>query len=257
MKYNFDYTKHTKELVPLLLELEKIKKMTPKVFSKLMKAHPKNDNNLFTKDEIIIGYRNLAGTNGLAETSDLILEKIKKKPTRTQSGVAPITVLTKPFPCPGKCIFCPSDVRMPKSYLSDEPGAQRAERNWFDPYLQTYNRLQALSNIGHSVSKAELIILGGTWSFYPEAYQIWFIKECFRALNDFGSENDDRQNVEDRYAELEQKMLKKSKTVMSNKPAQNKETMEGFKIEGKKIDKTYNQTVSRLYVAPEKLGGFA
>jgi elongator complex protein 3 len=256
MKYNFDYTKHTKELVPLLLELEQIKKFTPKVFSKLMKAHPKNDKTLFSKDEVVIGYRNLAGSNGLSEISDSILDLIKKKPARTQSGVAPITVLTKPFPCPGKCIFCPSDVRMPKSYLSDEPGAQRAERNWFDPYLQTYNRLQALSNIGHSVSKAELIVLGGTWSFYPEAYQIWFIKECFRALNDFGTKNDDRKNVEERYAELEQKMLKRSTSVMSNDPKKNKVTMDGFKIEGKKIDKTYNQTVSTLYVAPEKLGGF-
>jgi elongator complex protein 3 len=256
MKYNFDYTKHTKKLVPLLLQLEKTKSLTPKSFSKLIKKFPKNDKTVFNKDEIVIGYRNLAGTNGISKVDDSILEIIKKKPMRTQSGVAPITVLTKPFPCPGKCIFCPSDVRMPKSYLSDEPGAQRAERNWFDPYLQTYNRLQALSNIGHSVSKAELIVLGGTWSFYPEDYQIWFIKECFRALNDFGTKVDDRKNVEEVYATLEQKMLKKSKSVMSNNPEKNKETMDGFKIEGKKIDKTYNQTVSRLYVAPEKLGGF-
>ena len=26
-------------------------------------------------------------------------------------------------PRSGKCIFCPTDVRMPKSYLHDEPGA--------------------------------------------------------------------------------------------------------------------------------------
>ena len=52
------------------------------------------------------------------------------RPVRTQSGVTPVTVLTKPYPCPGECIFCPNDVRMPKSYLSDEPGAQRAEDNY-------------------------------------------------------------------------------------------------------------------------------
>jgi elongator complex protein 3 len=75
---------------------------------------------------------------------------------------------------------------MPKSYLRDEPGAQRAERNQFDPYLQVYNRLQALQNIGHPTGKVELIILGGTWSYYPEKYQIWFVKRCFEALNDFG-----------------------------------------------------------------------
>jgi len=61
---------------------------------------------------------------------------------------------------------------MPKSYLADEPGAQRDLINNFDPYLQTYNRLQALSNIGHPIDKVEVIILGGTWSYYPEHYQI-------------------------------------------------------------------------------------
>jgi len=97
-----------------------------------------------------------------------------------------VTVLTKPFPCPGKCVFCPNDVRMPKSYLAREPGCQRAAQNAFDPYLQTYNRLLAFSAMGHSQDKAELIVLGGTFSFYPEEYQRWFVKRCFDALNDLG-----------------------------------------------------------------------
>ena len=53
---------------------------------------------------------------------------------------------------------------MPKSYLADEPGAQRAEQHRFDPYLQTWNRLDAYRQIGHPVDKVELIVLGGTWS---------------------------------------------------------------------------------------------
>src|SRR5258708_381732 len=92
---------------------------------------------------------------------------------------------------------------MPKSYLADEPGAQRAERNFFDPYLQTYNRLQAFHNTGHQVAKVELIILGGTWSYYPEGYQIWFVKECLRALNEFGEGIDSRKEVEQRYLDME------------------------------------------------------
>lgn len=126
----------------------------------------------------------------------LSVEEVKKirlaiqmKNTRTISGVTPVTVLTKPFPCPGKCIFCPNDVRMPKSYVSSEPGAQRAEHNKFDPYFQTYNRLCAYGSIGHPTDKVELIILGGTWSFYPKDYQIWFIKRCFDAMNDFNSDD--------------------------------------------------------------------
>ena len=261
MNYTFDYTKHTEELVPLLLEIERTVKITHDKFSKILRAHPKSDGSMFGKDEIVLAYKALAGTHGLLPLNEAFLETIRKKPTRTQSGVAPITVLTKPFPCPGKCIFCPSDIRMPKSYLSDEPGAQRAERNWFDPYLQTYNRLQALSNMGHSVNKAELIILGGTWSYYPESYQIWFIKECFRALNDFGI-SDDRKNIEKYYEQLEKKLLEKTTAVLSNVPEKNKVVMKDFEVAGDTVHavgsttKTYNQTVSSLYVAPEKLGGF-
>jgi elongator complex protein 3 len=73
---------------------------------------------------------------------------------------------------------------MPKSYLSDEPACQRAERNYFDPYLQVVSRLQALTHMGHITDKIELIVLGGTWSDYPAGYQIWFVSELFRALND-------------------------------------------------------------------------
>src|SRR5690606_5847504 len=135
--------------------------------------------------QLVMGYQQLIKDNKLDENEEL-MKRIRMKPIRTISGVTPVTVLTKPFPCPGRCIFCPNDVRMPKSYLADEPGAQRAERNRFDPYLQTYNRLLAFSNTGHNIEKVELIVLGGTWSFYPEEYKIWFIKRCFDAMNDFG-----------------------------------------------------------------------
>ena len=36
-----------------------------------------------------------------------------------------------------------------------------------------------------TVDKVELIVLGGTWSDYPRDYQLWFIRELFRALNDW------------------------------------------------------------------------
>jgi elongator complex protein 3 len=78
---------------------------------------------------------------------------------------------------------------MPKSYLANEPGAQRAGMHRFDPYAQTWSRLSALYWIGHPVEKVELIVLGGTWSSYPESYQIWFLTRVFQALNDFGRGN--------------------------------------------------------------------
>jgi elongator complex protein 3 len=105
------------------------------------------------------------------------------KPMRTQSGVAPVTVLTAPAGCPGKCIFCPDDWRMPKSYIYDEPGCQRAERDGFDPYRQTLGRIRAFESIGHDAGKVELLILGGTWSAYSRDYREWFVRRCFDAMN--------------------------------------------------------------------------
>ncbi len=67
------------------------------------------------------------------------------KPRRTASGVATITVITKPWPCASACLYCPNDVRMPKSYLANEPACQRAEHNFFDPYLQVVSRVRALA----------------------------------------------------------------------------------------------------------------
>lgn len=199
MDTNFTATKYLPQFAELFLKVEQllIEKKTDKLSDKtiwkrmqqILREYPKDGNEFFSRDELISGYRLLVANKSLSDNPELI-EMIRLKPTRTISGVTPITVLTKPFPCPGKCIFCPNDVRMPKSYIASEPGAQRAGRNAFDPYLQTYNRLLALQSIGHNVNKAELIVLGGTWSFYPESYQIWFIKRCFDALNDFGNFDD-------------------------------------------------------------------
>lgn len=119
------------------------------------------------------------------ELEKQLLSVLRMKPRRSASGVATITVITKPWPCGGDCLFCPNDIRMPKSYLHNEPACERAEQNWFDPYLQVTSRLTALSQMGHAIDKIELIVLGGTWSDYPRGYQVWFIAEMFRALNEF------------------------------------------------------------------------
>ncbi len=252
--YLFDYIKYIEQLVPLLRELETKDALTPRQFSQLLKKYPKDSDELFTKDAIVNAYRHLAGTHDLAPFREEFLLKIQMKPTRTISGVTPVTVLTKPFPCPGKCIFCPNDIRMPKSYLADEPGAQRAERNSFDPYLQTYNRLLAFENMGHRTDKIELIILGGTWSYYPERYQVWFIKECFRALNDFGEKRDDRVRIEHAYVRMRE--AQKQEFVPTNNPQENKIHLAQKQIHGDQLTQTYNQVISQLYVAPERLGGF-
>jgi len=118
------------------------------------------------------------------------LEKIlKTRPIRSLSGIVNISVLTKPYPCPGRCIFCPTEKGMPKSYLSGEPAAERAKRLKFDPYLQTKRRIEMLKFEGHPTDKIELRIVGGSFTFYPKKYQAWFIKECFRSCNSFKQSN--------------------------------------------------------------------
>jgi elongator complex protein 3 len=113
-----------------------------------------------------------------------VLRRLQMKPVRTSSGVAPVTVLTKPAGCPGKCIFCPDAEGMPKSYLPNEPGARRAAQCDFDPYRQMITRLSTFKSMGHSADKVELLILGGTWSAYAKQYRQWFVGRCLQALND-------------------------------------------------------------------------
>jgi len=188
----FDPTAHRSELVSIVDAIAAMPELDPGRLDGLLKRFPKDGRGLFSRSEIISGFRHFKAEHWPALDEAGFVARLRLRPIRTQSGVTPVTVLTRPFPCPGECIFCPNDIRMPKSYLADEPGAQRAEDNRFDPYLQTWNRLDAYRSMGHPVDKVELIILGGTWSFHPEVYQVWFVKRCFDALNDYGSGIDGR-----------------------------------------------------------------
>jgi len=144
------------------------------------------------KSALVAAYQQLV-ESGEWEPDETLLAVIRLKPVRTLSGVTTVTVLTKPYACPGKCIFCPDDVRMPKSYLPDEPGAMRAVEHQFDPYRQVRSRLEALSAVGHPTDKIELLILGGTFSAYTRHYQEWFVTQCFEAMNADGGQGRRRQ----------------------------------------------------------------
>ncbi len=134
---------------------------------------------IIPNSEILGQYR----VQGIKKPDQRLLRLLRKREIRTLSGVAPVTVLTKPYPCPGRCVYCPTEARMPKSYLSSEPAAQRGLSLKFDPYKQVKMRIDTLEANGHSADKIELIVLGGTWSHYPHDYQVWFIKRCFDAAN--------------------------------------------------------------------------
>jgi len=139
---------------------------------------------------------------------NLNFEKILlSKKIRTESGVAVVAVLTKAYPCPGKCIYCPTEKEMPKSYLSNEPAVMRAISARFNPYKQVQNRLRALELNGHAIDKIELIVMGGTFSYLPKTYQNKFITECFRACNDYPQKKSQTKTT----LEFEQKKNEKTK----------------------------------------------
>lgn len=115
------------------------------------------------------------------------------KPGRTLSGVAPIAVMTSPYPCPhGKCLPCPGGpdhpFGSPQSYTGEEPAALRGRQHEFDPYAQTRARLTQFTELGHRVDKAELIVMGGTITARTPEFQEEFVSECIRAMNEFGIE---------------------------------------------------------------------
>lgn len=140
-----------------------------------------------SKTELLSAYHTLLKKKRI--TLNKPLEKIlTRRAVRTLSGVTIVTSLVKPFPCPGECVYCPLDERMPKSYLSEEPAAMRALTLEFSPYDQMAKRIEALTNNGHPTDKIEFIVKGGTWNSYPLGYQYWFILESFRACNEMSNE---------------------------------------------------------------------
>jgi elongator complex protein 3 len=149
-------------------------------------ANVAGEGGFFSKIELVTAYQQLTAAGDLP-FERAVLRRLQMKPVRTASGVAPVTVLTEPAGCPGRCIFCPDVAGMPKSYLPNEPGARRAAQCGFDPYLQARTRLQTFEAMGHSAEKVELLILGGTWSTYSRNYRQWFIRRCLDAMNEESS----------------------------------------------------------------------
>ncbi len=136
-----------------------------------------------------------------ADERALAVPILQRKPVRTVSGVAVVAVMTSPYPCPhGACIPCPggptSVFNTPQSYMGREPATMRAISCGYDPYAQVENRLRQLHQIGHPVDKAELIVMGGTFTARPPDYQQWFVRRCLAAMNDFaghgGQDTDDQ-----------------------------------------------------------------
>lgn len=140
------------------------------------------DRNLkkFMSNSVILEHASL-------EEKKIVSNLLRKKPTRTISGVAIVAVMCHPHQCPhGRCYYCPESDIAPPSYTGEEPAALRGRMFKFHPYVQCYNRLKQLHKVGHPIDKVELIIMGGTFPSKDICYQEWFVSQCLKAMSDFG-----------------------------------------------------------------------
>lgn len=111
---------------------------------------------------------------------------LNRKPTRGLSGVNVVAVMTKPYDCIGKCIYCPVSLvpgkKTPKSYTGREPSTMRGLMFNFNPYKIVENRLKQYEDTNNASSKIELVLQGGTFPELPYYHQKYFVKRCFDAI---------------------------------------------------------------------------
>ncbi len=194
--HDFDALRHQESLMAIFDDVRRAERWDSDALQRILARHPRDgkasggtdisETGYFSKIELIKGYQQLTALGALP-FERAVGRRLQMKPIRTSSGVAPVTVLTEPAGCPGRCIFCPDAERMPKSYLPNEPGARRAVQCGFDPYLQVRTRLATFEAMGHTADKVELLILGGTWSAYSRHYRERFVQRCLDALNEGAS----------------------------------------------------------------------
>ena len=156
---------------------------------RLFKRHPPNSVLLYT-------YRQMC-ERGVFEFDEKYTKLFRSAAVRSLSGVMVVTVFTSPYPkvgdtvqpfsCRFDCHYCPAEPGQPRSYLLQEPGVARANRNNFHAVSQFWDRCMSYHLTGHPVDKIELLILGGTWSSYPAEYQEEFVRDLFYAANQFTS----------------------------------------------------------------------
>jgi elongator complex protein 3 len=111
---------------------------------------------------------------------------VRRRPSRTLSGVAVVAVMTAPARCPhGRCTYCPGGVEnaSPQSYTGEEPSALRGAQFHWDSAAITRNRIETLGAIGHPTSKVEVIVMGGTFPARPRSFQVGVLRGIYEGLN--------------------------------------------------------------------------
>ncbi|MFA5348831.1 MAG: tRNA uridine(34) 5-carboxymethylaminomethyl modification radical SAM/GNAT enzyme Elp3 [Candidatus Paceibacterota bacterium] len=170
----------------IILDFLKLKEKSRLILDGLKRKSTRGTKDLIPSNNLLLKAYHELLCSGRIKKSQEIEGILRVKEIRSLSGIVVVSVLTKPYPCPGKCIFCPTQKNVPKSYIKEEPAVSRAISLNYHPYKQVQSRIDVLEQNGHPTDKIELRIIGATWSYYPKNYQSWFIKQCFKAANDYG-----------------------------------------------------------------------
>lgn len=140
---------------------------------------------------------------------------------RAASGVHVVAVMTHPAGCPARCTYCPTAGTAPKSYLPDSPVVLRAKRSGYDPYRQTAGRIKVYLENGHTPSKIEVVVMGGTFTALSRQYREWFVANIYKALNDYPywrAESDPAPDLEEEQQRNETAQLRLVALAVETRP---------------------------------------
>ncbi len=147
--------------------------------------HPKANGATFSKSEIIRGLRHLAPRLGLKCRDRAGRPAAHEAGAHRQRGGAGHRADQALIPARANVLSAPTTCACPKA-TSPASRARSGRRSTISTSTARPSAgCWTYHHNGHPVDKVELIVLGGTWSFYPEDYQIWFVRRLFDALNDF------------------------------------------------------------------------
>lgn len=199
--------------------LQKLKK----VFMSMMRVPNRKYKTQFKKTVLLYYYRKFSLLNEIPENKFLEL-LLMKSPSRDISGINQITLLTSPHPggqdfsCKHDCFYCPNEpahegnnfTPQPRSYLYKEPAVQRANRNKFDAFDQTVDRLTSLMLCGHKCDKLEFILEGGTFTEYPYDYLEEFFRDFIYACNVYQDYLKDKNTLREKQSLMKEIAINKT-----------------------------------------------
>lgn len=112
---------------------------------------------------------------------------IYRTPLLTSNGREVFTIYTKPYKCGGNCLYCFTDVNMPRSSLLHEDTIRAKELDW-SPSKQLnkhFERFNLIHECGHKIA---LNILGGSFVNYSKRYLCQYMKAVYDFINCINSD---------------------------------------------------------------------